>query len=44
MLQIGHAPQDVLKKVEKSFAIHYCFGSWRTQTAEGKAWQKMHSK
>jgi len=44
MLRTGHAPKDVLKKVERAFAIHYCFGSWRPETAEGKAWQKSHSK
>ncbi|WP_165045637.1 glycosyltransferase family 32 protein [Dysgonomonas sp. ZJ709] len=40
MLRSGHARPCVLKKVENAFAIHYCFGSWRSQTAEGKAWQK----
>ena len=44
MLRTGHARPDVLKKVEKAFAIHYCFGSWRPETAEGKAWQKLHTK
>jgi len=44
MLRTGHARPDVLKKVEKSFAIHYFFSSWLPQTAEGKAWQKLHSK
>ena len=41
-LRSGHAHPDVLKKVEKAFAIHYFFGSWSPQTAEGKGWQKIH--
>jgi mannosyltransferase OCH1-like enzyme len=44
MLRSGHARPDVLKKVEKAFAIHYCFGSWRPQTAEGKAHLKAQSQ
>jgi len=40
MLRTGHAQPDVLKKVEKAFAIHYCFGSWWPQTTEGKGYQK----
>jgi len=40
MLRTGHAEPDVLQKVEEAFAIHYFFGSWSVQTAEGKARQK----
>ena len=44
MLCQGHARTEVLQKIEKAFAIHYCFGTWRYQTSEGKAWQIIRSK
>jgi len=40
MLHAGQARPDVLEKIEKAFALHYCFGLWRSQTAEGKTWPK----
>jgi len=40
MLRTGHASPEVLRKVEKAFAIHYYHNTWLVQTAEGKAWQK----
>jgi mannosyltransferase OCH1-like enzyme len=36
MLRTAHLHPDVLKKIENAFAIHYFFGSWTEQTAEGK--------
>ena len=36
MLRTAHAHPYVLKKIENAFAIHYFFGSWTEQTAEGK--------
>jgi mannosyltransferase OCH1-like enzyme len=35
-LRTGHARENVLKKVEKAFALHYFFGSWTPQTTKGK--------
>jgi len=44
MLRTVHSQPDLLKKVEKAFAIHYFFGSWTPQVAKSKDSQKMQSK
>jgi mannosyltransferase OCH1-like enzyme len=36
MLQAGYITEEVEKKVEKAFAIHYFLGSWTPQTTESK--------
>jgi len=41
MLRTGHAPVEVINKVQKAFAIHYFWGSWSPQTKESKVQQKM---
>lgn len=43
-LEYYHARPCILKKIENVFAIHYCLGSWRPQTTEGKAWLKKQLK
>jgi mannosyltransferase OCH1-like enzyme len=36
MLRAGKEYPEVIEKMEKAFAIHYFFGTWTDQTAEGK--------
>ena len=36
MLRSGKGHPDVIRKIEKAFAIHYFLGTWTKQTAEGK--------
>ena len=36
MLRMGFQTAEMEENIEKSFAIHYFFGSWTPQTAEGK--------
>ena len=40
MLRTGRPLPELIKKVEKAFAIHYFFGSWSPQTTEGKVQKK----
>ena len=36
MLRAGKANQEVARKIDNAFAVHYFFGTWTEQTAEGK--------
>jgi Mannosyltransferase OCH1 and related enzymes len=44
MLRSGNARPSVVKKIRNTFAIHYYFGSWRSQTDERKLRYKIQLK
>jgi len=43
MLRTGHAPSEVIRKVQKAFAIHYFWGSWTEQTINAKQYNKQQT-